>query len=197
MAVLHLVRHGQSEWNVARRVQGQSPLAGSLTSIGREQAVRTARLLAQEHPNAEAIFTSDLGRAAETAKIIGAELGLPVTAADPELREQRLGEFEGRFFADPVDGDRTVEDVIDGLWQNPNRRPPGGESVAELYLRVRRALERYATEHAGRELILVTHGGVVRVATTRTDPRLGTPVPRRPVDNAAVATVTFDSNSRT
>lgn len=166
MAVLHLVRHGESEWNVARRVQGQSPLAGSLTGAGRDQAVQTAHLLARDHPCADAIFTSDLARAAETAKIISGRLGLPIVAADAELREQRLGALEGRFFAEPHGtGGRTVEDVVDGLWRNPHRHPPGGESITELYLRVHAALGRYAAGHRDRELILVTHGGVVRVAT--------------------------------
>jgi probable phosphoglycerate mutase len=187
MTVLHLVRHGESEWNLAGRVQGQSRQAGSLTIAGREQALRTARHLATEQPGAEAIFSSDLPRARETAAIIAEVLGLPVEE-DPELREQNLGTFEGQPFAAAL-GEATVAGEIDELWRHPDRRPPGGESITELYVRVHTALDRYAAEHPGRELILVTHGGVVRTATAPEDPRQGTPVPRRPVANATVATL--------
>jgi 2,3-bisphosphoglycerate-dependent phosphoglycerate mutase len=187
MSILHLVRHGESEWNLARRVQGQSIAAGSLTALGHEQAARTAALLAEEHPDADAIFTSDLSRARETAGIIAEVLGLPVRA-DAELREQNLGYLEGKRFADPLDG-ATVQDVIDGLWRHPGRRPSGGESITDLYLRIHAALDRYAAEYPGRELILVAHGGPVRVARTTADPRRGEPVPRTAVGNATVTTL--------
>jgi probable phosphoglycerate mutase len=189
--VLHLVRHGESEWNLAGRVQGQSQEAGSLTAAGQAQAEQTARRLAERHPRAEAILTSDLRRARDTAEIIAGVLGLPVDQ-DAELREQRLGDLEGRRFADTF-GDGTVQDVIDGLWRYPDRRPTGGESITDLYRRVHQALARCAEQHSGGELILVTHGGPVRVATTPSDPRLGAPVPRRPVANAAIATLALPS----
>jgi probable phosphoglycerate mutase len=189
--VLHLVRHGQSVWNLAGRVQGQSRQAGSLTAAGRVQAERTARLLAERHPRAEAIMTSDLSRARDTAAIIAGVLGLPVDQ-DAELREQRLGHLEGRRFAEYLDSG-TVQHVIDGMWRHPDRRPPGGESVTDVYLRVHGALARYAARYPGRELILVTHGGPVRVATAPSDPRLGAAVSQRPVANAAIVTLTLPS----
>jgi probable phosphoglycerate mutase len=187
MTVLHLVRHGESAWNLAGRVQGQSPIAGALTPAGRRQADRTARMLAERHPAADAIFTSDLCRARETAGIIADVLGLPVSE-DAGLREQHLGDLEGRRFADPLD-EGTVQDVIDDLWRHPARRPHGGESIADLYVRTRTALARYAAACPGRELILVAHGGPVRVATTAADPRLGEAVPRIAVGNATVTTL--------
>jgi probable phosphoglycerate mutase len=190
--VLHLVRHGQSVWNLAGRVQGQSRQAGSLTATGQAEAERTARLLAEQHPGADAILSSDLGRARETAAIIAGVLGLPVDQ-DTELREQWLGDLEGRRFAESLGGG-TVQDVVDGMWRHPDRLPPGGgENVTDLYRRVHGALARCAAQHPGGELILVTHGGPVRVATTSSDPRLGAAVPRRPVANAAIATLTVPS----
>jgi probable phosphoglycerate mutase len=187
-AVLHLIRHGQSEWNLAGRVQGQSPHAGPLTPAGRAEAERSARLIADRHPRADRIVASDLDRARETADIIAAILGLPVEH-DPDLREQHLGDLEGRRFAEPT-GAGTVQDTVDGLWRYPHRRPGDGESIAELYLRVRRALARYAATRCGRELVLVTHGGPVRVATASADPRRCESVPRRPVANASITTLT-------
>ncbi|AIJ22145.1 hypothetical protein AMETH_2053 [Amycolatopsis methanolica 239] len=60
--------------------------------------------------------------------------------------------------------------MIDSLWAHPRRLPPGGgESVADLHLRVRRTLGRLAARHAGEELVVVTHGGPIRVATTGVD----------------------------
>jgi probable phosphoglycerate mutase len=187
MAVLHLVRHGESEWNLAGRVQGQSPQAGALTARGLEQAARTAGLLAQRHPGATAIFSSDLPRARQTADVLAEVLDLPVRE-DPRLREQDLGALEGLRFADPLE-DGTVQDVIDRLWCEPWRRPGGGESITDLYERVHTTLDWYASEYAGRELILVAHGGPVRVATTTADPRRREPVPRVEVGNATVTTL--------
>lgn len=175
--MLHLVRHGESEWNVAGRVQGQSASAGSLTATGRAQAARAAALLAGTR--ARAIVTSDLRRARDTAVILAETLGLPVQR-DPALREQNLGELEGRAFAEG-----TVQETIDELWRNPERRPPGGESILEMYERIHATLDRCA----GQDLILVTHGGPVRVATTTADPRRGQPVPRVAVGNAAVTSL--------
>jgi probable phosphoglycerate mutase len=189
--VLHLVRHGESMWNLAGQVQGQSQEAGSLTAAGQAQAERTARRLAERYPRAEAILTSDLRRARDTAEIIAGVLGLPVDQ-DAELREQRLGDLEGRRFAESF-GDGTVQDVIDGLWRYPDRRPTGGESITELYRRVHQSLARCAAQNPGGELILVTHGGPVRVATAPSDPILGGAVPRRPVANAAIVTVTLSN----
>ncbi|WAL63175.1 histidine phosphatase family protein [Amycolatopsis cynarae] len=186
MGTLLLVRHGESEWNLAGRVQGQSPAAGGLTERGRAQAARTAARLAREHPDAGAVFTSDLPRARETAEIIAGTLGLPL-AEDPLLREQYLGELEGRAFDEPEDGG-TVRDLIERLWRRPDERPPGGESITGLYLRVHGVLADYVVRRPGK-LILIAHGGPVRVATTAADPLCGEPVPRSEVGNASITQV--------
>ncbi|WP_236791377.1 histidine phosphatase family protein [Amycolatopsis sp. GM8] len=183
MGLLHLVRHGESEWNLAGRVQGQSPEAGALTPRGLDQAARAAAALAERA--AGAIFSSDLPRARQTAEVIAAALGLPVRE-DPRLREQNLGFLEGKRFADPLDGG-VVQDEIDRLWREPWRRPRGGESITDLYERIHATLDEYAKRDG--ELILVAHGGPVRVATTSADPRLREPVPRVEVGNATVTTL--------
>ncbi len=102
---LWLVRHGESGWNVARRIQGQSPAAPGLTATGRSQAAEAALELARRAPRANRIVASDLPRTAETAEIIAARLGLPVEF-DAGLREQSLGVLEGRsvFAAAGADG---------------------------------------------------------------------------------------------
>ena len=180
---LRLVRHGESQWNLAGRVQGQSKLAGTLTAKGRRQAEKAAEQLAGHRRHAEMIVCSNLPRARDTATIIAAILDLPV-AEDPDLREMNFGDLEGRRFTDPM-GRRTVQDIVENLWLNPRQHRPGGESVADLYARMRRATTRYT----GEELILVTHGGPVRVATATHDPRNGRPIPRIAVANTAVVTL--------
>jgi probable phosphoglycerate mutase len=177
---LWLVRHGQSTWNAAGRIQGQSYQAGSLTPTGREQAEQAAGQLALAAPDAVVIVASDLARTAETAAIIAGRLGLPLEF-DPGLRELDLGTLES---TGSVTGDGA--DVIDQFWDDPYRRPPGGETVAEMYERVHRTLRRLAAARPGAELIVVTHGGPVRVAMAASLPPPGTPLSRGAVGNASI-----------
>jgi probable phosphoglycerate mutase len=177
---LWLVRHGQSTWNAAGLIQGQSYQAGSLTPTGREQAEQAAGQLALAAPDAVVIVASDLARTAETAAIIAGRLGLPLEF-DPGLRELDLGTLES---TGSVTGDGA--DVIDQFWDDPYRRPPGGETVAEMYDRVHRTLRRLAAARPGAELIVVTHGGPVRVAMAASLPPPGTPLSRGAVGNASI-----------
>ena len=181
MSQLVLLRHGQSRWNVDGRMQGQSFLAGSLTPTGRAQAEQAASVLADEAPDAVVVVASDLARTAETAAIIAGRLGLPLEF-DRSLREQDLGQLEG---TGSVAGDGRG-DVIDRFWDDPYRRPPGGETVAELYKRVRSALSGLAEGRPGIDLIVVTHGGPVRVASAGRLPPPGRPLARAAVGNASI-----------
>jgi 2,3-bisphosphoglycerate-dependent phosphoglycerate mutase len=188
-ARLWLVRHGQSEWNLAHRIQGQSYLAGSLTPAGREQAAHAAAQLSDQAPAAVAIVSSDLARTAETAAIIAGRLGLPLEF-DPGLREQDLGALEG---TSSVTADRPADapgdaafDVINQFYDEPYTLPPGGESVAQMYDRVHQTLRRLAAARPAAELIVVTHGGPVRVAMAGKLPPPGTPLPRNRVGNASI-----------
>jgi probable phosphoglycerate mutase len=187
-SVLHLVRHGESTWNLAGRIQGQSLEAGGLTAAGRAQAQLTANLLA-ERPRPAAIIASDLIRARETAEIIAAHLGLPLEF-DPALREQQLGVLEGRRLDLPFGDDPTAQDAVDRLWREPFLRPDGGESIVDMYDRVHRAFRRHAEARPGVEIVLVTHGGPVRMASTPERPTPEVEVPRIGVDNASVTTIT-------
>ena len=183
--MMWLVRHGQSAWNVANRIQGQSPRAGSLTPAGRDQADLAARQLAALVPDGQLIVASDLARTAETAAIIAGRLGLPLEF-DPSLRELDLGELEGTSSVEADGRSGGTTDVIDRFWDDPYRRPPGGETVAELYHRIQGALARLAGSWPGADLIVVTHGGPVRVATAASLPPPGSPLPRGPVANASI-----------
>jgi broad specificity phosphatase PhoE len=139
VTTLLLVRHGETDWNADGRLQGHTDRP--LSDFGRRQACELAEKLAGE--SLDAVYASDLSRARETAETVGKRLGLP-TLLDPDLREKDWGTWEGLT---PVERDR-VEFV--------------GESTEEHAERMLRALRRIAERHAGRRVLVVTHGGSIR-----------------------------------
>ena len=150
-AVVFLVRHGESEWNAARRVQGQTADV-PLTELG----IRQAREAAGQLGPIDAIWTSDLLRARQTADIIGARRGLRPRLC-PELREQGLGALEGRGF------DEAMSLAASFDWTDPDTRIPGGESLRDVYQRLESVL-RPLREEDGLRLAIVSHGDTIRVA---------------------------------
>jgi broad specificity phosphatase PhoE len=143
VTTLLLVRHGETDWNAAGRLQGHTDRP--LSDFGRRQARELAAELANEPP--DAIYASDLARARETAEIAGERLGLRVVL-DPDLREKDWGTWEGLT---PVERDR-VEFV--------------GESTEAHQERILRALRRIARRHPGGRVLVVTHGGSMRRVQT-------------------------------
>jgi broad specificity phosphatase PhoE len=151
MTKLCLVRHGQTDWNLEGRYQGQSD--APLNENGRAQASALARQL-QGHPFT-AIYTSDLKRAKETAEIMAAFLHLPVMV-DPRLREIDQGEWEGRLV-------NVIKAHYAELWQQrivdpAGVRPPGGETVGEVARRVHAALDDIARLHTPDAVLIISHG---------------------------------------
>lgn len=153
-----LVRHGQSTWNAAGRVQGQS--GEGLSMLGRRQAVAAAAWLAETIGTAT-VVSSDLARAHETAVPIAAALGADL-AIDPALRERAFGAWEGR-----TAGELDAE--ADGLWQQWAAgvdvvAQAGGESNDVIVARVVPALRGHAdaARAAGADdIVVVSHGGVI------------------------------------
>lgn len=151
--LLYLVRHGQTDWNLARRIQGSTDVP--LNDAGREQARQTARLLARRRW--DAVITSPLSRAVETGAIIAAELGLPPPSTDADLVERRYGEAEG------LDHRQMTE-------RFPDDAPvPGRESRQEVMDRVLPALVAIAQAHEDEAVIVVSHGGVIRAVLAAVD----------------------------
>jgi probable phosphoglycerate mutase len=148
---LLLVRHGQSEWNAAGLLQGQTPHV-PLTELGHAQAAAAAAELAALRPGA--LLSSDLLRAMQTAEHCARAVGLAITTA-PALREQSYGALEGR-------PSRELWDVVD--WTDPHWAAPGGESLAELHGRVEAFLKHLCTEPPADVVALVTHGDTIRAA---------------------------------
>jgi probable phosphoglycerate mutase len=151
---LVLIRHGETEWNAAGRLQGAIDVP--LSERGSWQAQRVAERLATE-PFA-AVVASDLARAMQTAAPLAAALGLTV-APEPRLRERAYGIFEGERYAGLAE--RYPVEWAAHLARDPDWVIPGGESIAQLRDRVRAALAELARRHAGSQIAVVAHGGVL------------------------------------
>lgn len=152
---LVVIRHGQSEWNERRLIQGQNN-ESRLTSSGREEALRAANEL--HALGLELIVTSDLARAVETAQIIASVLGLGVEI-DTDLRERSYGVIEGGSL-DEVTPD--LGGITDGVVTNEDASPEGGESLRALRERAGRFLRASIVRWPEERLLVVTHGGTVR-----------------------------------
>lgn len=148
------IRHGETDWNVGSRIQGQLDVA--LNDKGRWQARCVAQALGDE--GIEFIYASDLARAFDTALAIGAATGLEVRP-ETGLRERGFGSFEGQTWA-AIEADFPAESA---RWRarDPEFAPPGGESLRVFYARAVAAAERLAAAHSGRTIALVAHGGVM------------------------------------
>jgi len=154
MTMLYLVRHGETDWNRARRIQGSTDIP--LNDLGREQAATSGRLLARRQW--DGIYASPLSRAFETASIIAGEIGLPAPVPIPELVERNYGTAEGMTGAD-----------IDRLFPH-GTEVPGRETREQVAARVIPALHRLASEHPGENLVVVAHGGVIRTVLNTVAP---------------------------
>jgi len=151
-----VIRHGETHWNRAGRVQGWQDSA--LTDVGLAQAHALADRLADER--IEHVISSDLGRARQTAAPIVGRLGIGIDL-DPELRERNYGVFEGRTYGEIERDDPEAYAFL--VRRDPAYLVPGGESGEAFGARALGALERVARAHAGRRIAVVTHGGVLGV----------------------------------
>jgi broad specificity phosphatase PhoE len=155
MTELLLVRHGETDWNRDRRVQGHSDTR--LNETGRAQARELAQALAEIE--LVGAYSSDLRRARETAEIAVAGRGIDVVEL-PELRERSFGSWEG--LAD----DEIPRHDPDGYkrWRaGHGDGAPDAEPHAALLARIRGAVDRIAAEHPEGKVLVVSHGGPLRV----------------------------------
>jgi broad specificity phosphatase PhoE len=147
-----LVRHGATDWNTYKRAQGHADI--DLNEEGRLQALRSANDL--KTYEIQAVYSSDLRRAVDTARAIAANHDLEVKI-DPDLREIDQGEWEGL----------TVEEIRDRwpeLWgpaRHYNPRP-GGETPEQVRRRALKALQRIVDDHPQGTVVIVSHGGTIR-----------------------------------
>ena len=153
---LCLVRHGETEWNAERRIQGQIDIA--LNATGRKQAEAAGHWL--RGAGITALYSSDLQRAWATAGAIGAALGLLPTAV-PEMRERRYGVFEGLTYAELKANHPAGYAAFEA--RDPDYAFETGESLRAMYARVTAKLQEIAAAHPGEAVVVVLHGGVLDV----------------------------------
>jgi broad specificity phosphatase PhoE len=168
MTTLLFARHGETDWNRDGRWQGWAD--PPLNDVGREQARALAEQL--RATPFDAVYSSDLRRAHETAEIVGAPHGVPIRI-DRDLREIDVGSWSGLTRAE-----------IAKRFPDGNR--PDGETREQHAERVLAAVTRIARENEGRRVLVVTHGG-----TLRTLHGVVSEEPYHPVANCAVLEVHF------
>jgi probable phosphoglycerate mutase len=153
---LCLIRHGETAWNVEHRFQGHTDT--ELNAQGKLQAIQMAKALDQTNVLFDALYTSDLKRAADTADAIVKQFNMPAIVMG-ELRERHFGALQGLTVAQaPL--------LKPDLWQIHISREldhdlQGGESISQFALRIEKALLTIQQKHIGQTILLVSHGGTL------------------------------------
>jgi probable phosphoglycerate mutase len=156
------IRHGETAWNAAHRLQGHRDIP--LSDQGRAQAQAAARALTEDGGAGSAIaavYASDLARAFETGRAIAEAAHAPITAVH-DLRERNFGDWEGRSYAElsvefPAEAERWRK-------RDPQWSPPGAtENLLQFRERISRTVQGLAARHPGEQIAIVTHGGVLDV----------------------------------
>lgn len=150
------IRHGETAWNVDTRIQGQLDIC--LNDKGRWQAAQAGKALAGE--SIDAIVSSDLSRAYETALAVAQPHGLTVQV-DNGLREREFGDFQGKTFAE-IEAQHPEQAL---LWRKrvPDFSPLGGESLLVFRQRVVKCLRSIVAQFPSQHVVIVSHGGVMDV----------------------------------
>lgn len=153
MTIILLARHGQSDWNATRRWQGHADRP--LTEKGRAQATALAERLA--HIELDAVYSSDLRRAADTARVVAEAQGLELVQR-PELREVDVGSWSG------LTREEAEERFPEGFarWREGFPGWDDGEDYDEMAQRVTKAVVEIARAHEGGRALVVSHGGPIR-----------------------------------
>jgi 2,3-bisphosphoglycerate-dependent phosphoglycerate mutase len=152
---LFLFRHGETDWNRAGRLQGQTDTPLNATGLAQAEALahrlRPHRL--------DVVLSSDLSRALTTGRIVADALGVPLTI-DLGLRETSVGAAEGMIWADAKA--RFGEELTERWYRDNDAAFPGGESGIATLTRGLAALRRFAAAHAYRHIGVSTHGAMLR-----------------------------------
>jgi 2,3-bisphosphoglycerate-dependent phosphoglycerate mutase len=171
VTTLLLVRHGETDWNLERRVQGHTDRP--LNATGLEQARALAEQLTGEP--LDAVYASDLVRARHTAAIVAREHGLGVTL-EAGLREKHFGSWEGLT---DVEIEEKFPDAVHGRWGD-------GETTEAVAARAIAAIERIRAFHPDGTVLLVSHGGPMRAILEHLA------VPHGPIANGALIRVVVE-----
>lgn len=156
MTKLYLIRHGQSEWNILSKVQGQKD--ANLTNIGREQARKLGKRLIDE--NIDIIFSSDLSRALETAEIISSMINKPVVESK-EIQEINFGPWEGLTLAEIQK--KYKEEYLIWMKKPDKFKLEGTETLDNLKNRVMKYVEKVLIENKDKNIAIVSHNATLKI----------------------------------
>jgi probable phosphoglycerate mutase len=156
MTRICIVRHGETDWNVEKRIQGQTDIP--LNATGRAQALAMAYNAGHHHFSA--IYSSDLGRALETAQALAEREDLPVRPL-PQLRERHYGIFQGLTAAEGA----VLHPAAYAHYaaRDPHYDFETGESMLALAARITEGIDWMVRHHTGETLCAVAHGGVLDI----------------------------------
>jgi len=158
--LLYLIRHGETDWNQSGRIQGH--LDPPLNNAGRSQAHRVSQRLAKIGP--AALYSSDLQRAYETARIIGSATGAQVIQK-PRLREINFGVWQG--WTSQEIRERDPAGYMARRANPYDVTPAGGETWRCFYERAVLAVQEILASTDARHIIVVTHSGICTVLGLR------------------------------
>jgi 2,3-bisphosphoglycerate-dependent phosphoglycerate mutase len=153
---LCLIRHGETTWNAERRLQGHTDIP--LNENGAMQARQMAQALKDAKLTFDVLYTSDLKRAADTANAVTQLFGVSAKV-DTILRERHFGALQGLSISEaPL--------LRPDIWRAHIARDldhelEGGESIRQFALRVQKALDQIQEQHAGKTILIVSHGGTL------------------------------------
>ncbi len=213
---LCLIRHGETEWNAARRIQGHTDIALNAKGLRQAEAVAAHFAALMRNPDAcqsaprtarhsalhsaprtahfAALYSSDLIRARDTAAPVATALGLSPTLL-PQLRERNYGDLEGLTYDEIRDKNPDAHAAL--ARRLPEYTPPGGgESLAQAFARVHEFLATLPARHAGGTVIVVTHGGVIDLINRFVRQRPLDAPRDYPVLNAALNWLRHETDSR-
>ena len=151
-----LVRHGETDWNAERRLQGHIDI--DLNGRGLAQAEQMARALKKINLQFDVLYTSDLQRAAKTANAIEQLFGVSAIAYEA-LRERHLGALQGLTTDEAPQ--REPDLWVSHLSRDIDQELRGGESIQQFADRIKTALEQIREQYRGKTILLVSHGGAL------------------------------------
>ena len=158
MTTLYVTRHGQTQWNLEKRMQGR--MDSDLTDLGRMQAAWLGERL--HGIDFAAVYMSTLTRAVKTAEIICADRDIPMIKTDL-LQEIHLGEWEGQLNDDIRDKHPQQHH---NFWEQPHLyKPLGGESYEDIILRIQTVLQDIMDKYPNQNVLVVTHGVITKTVS--------------------------------
>ncbi|ACR79335.1 MULTISPECIES: histidine phosphatase family protein [Kosmotoga] len=155
MTKLYITRHGQTEWNLEGRIQGQKD--SKLTTLGEKQAEWLGERL--KNVEIDVIISSSSGRAIRTAEIIRGKRNIEIVPND-NLREIHFGQWEGQLHAEIK---KYWPDEYRNFWNFPHLyKPVGGETFLQVLDRVSNEVEKIISKYEGKNILIVTHAVVLK-----------------------------------